>query len=1008
MLETHQELRGRLASLRDARDHPVYLLEHGLSKPEAAQLTDDVREAIRDHPPSSDWWQTHPLPLLVVATEVGYMYRGTGTDFWPRLSARLGCSFEDEDRRALSQMFAFQCKSLRGVTPPDTPWSRAFCHIAWPITHAILPVEFHHPLASALLTLDFAVDQGTPTERIAQALRSAAQRCGGVRFETWLQQSELAANIVRQLLGQADLVMIEPSAAERLRADLVDNTEVANELDAARSRQRRLSTQRRSVAIEQTEDKLIGALRLHAADGQLRLYATLPALPDGRSAETQQLLRRRRCMIRPFGVGRPIVAERVLSGLPLPLDLERWPATDVAFLPDLDGLGLGAGPTSQLARLCFDTRLPVLLRVADDGEVATQVRSRGAVVGPKYWVLTGATRGSIRAAGTRVVGEPADVLCVEVDTTVPPARSWLQSQGCEVRSSTNLRVLGDPPLSPFSRTPEHTADDAVFIRLTGLAEEDLRLSVSRGGQETAVEVSHDCVLELLAPDANGLVELRTTDGAKASVAIVSRRPPPEVCWIEAFGEALSTTTLLQRDLAVHIGATCGLYDVPARASLSWLGTEQVVGEARLPSVPATLGAEAEIWRDLLTEQVLEQVTRQPEVTLCLDLGGIACRSWLLEREVKDFWWETDERGSPHALSDGGPLETWAIPARAALAPPAPTPHEEDGLYLLVARSSDRVYLAGGVCVGVASSDTWDLARPARLLRQRRGSGAAVGLEQLIEAYIAWQAASAVALLADLQRRRLGYQLDQWVAETVCGERWVQVEFAPSRRTERDPWSALISACREMEVGFDPVVTLSPDEETRLRTIVVTKLRERFPDLWQVVEVGAPARDDWYEGFDDVFAEAYEEMSNQHFYACRLDRAEALAEADPGSPPEEWRQALHRAYERATAADLSELVYPTGGGDELRALHYGAMSTSDIVEELDRWSARSTSALQGRRWSREELEVCFLLWTNPGEAEARGWRSLCDRLLTDRCTARAVRYAAVRARAMRSLMRGEVT
>ena len=53
-------------------------------------LRDAVRSTLFIHSIESEWWRMHDLPLIVAATEVGYRYRGTGTDFWPLLEKELG------------------------------------------------------------------------------------------------------------------------------------------------------------------------------------------------------------------------------------------------------------------------------------------------------------------------------------------------------------------------------------------------------------------------------------------------------------------------------------------------------------------------------------------------------------------------------------------------------------------------------------------------------------------------------------------------------------------------------------------------------------------------------------------------------------------------------------------------------------------------------------------------------------------------------------------------------
>ena len=67
---------------------PVYALEHNLDRKTLA-LARRVYQSIPDSELSLNI-RIAPLPLLVLATEVGYRYRGTGTDFWPILEQEIG------------------------------------------------------------------------------------------------------------------------------------------------------------------------------------------------------------------------------------------------------------------------------------------------------------------------------------------------------------------------------------------------------------------------------------------------------------------------------------------------------------------------------------------------------------------------------------------------------------------------------------------------------------------------------------------------------------------------------------------------------------------------------------------------------------------------------------------------------------------------------------------------------------------------------------------------------
>ena len=61
----------------------VFLIENGLSRDDIHQLLYLVAERAEMHQFTRRAWTDFPLSICVAVTEIGYEYRGTGTDFWP-------------------------------------------------------------------------------------------------------------------------------------------------------------------------------------------------------------------------------------------------------------------------------------------------------------------------------------------------------------------------------------------------------------------------------------------------------------------------------------------------------------------------------------------------------------------------------------------------------------------------------------------------------------------------------------------------------------------------------------------------------------------------------------------------------------------------------------------------------------------------------------------------------------------------------------------------------------
>jgi hypothetical protein len=129
---------------------PVFLIEHGLDPEALAEMLHLVGTYARMEGLAPARWPNATLPLAVAITETGYGYRGTGTEFWPRLSRDLGVVISGADRLAVRALFERLSQRLGTPKPHRSDWARNYSNIAWPIRNALAPLEIHRPLASAL------------------------------------------------------------------------------------------------------------------------------------------------------------------------------------------------------------------------------------------------------------------------------------------------------------------------------------------------------------------------------------------------------------------------------------------------------------------------------------------------------------------------------------------------------------------------------------------------------------------------------------------------------------------------------------------------------------------------------------------------------------------------------------------------------------------------------------------------------------------------------------------
>lgn len=205
-----------LSLARDSTRFPVFALEHGLANEDIAQIKSVLRASLISQPlQPSDW-----LLWVVYATELGYDY--TGEEYWQ--------SFEEQtprwsysDRIQIKNWFVKFQTTYNGVLPEGS-WAEHFTIIAWPITHAILPVYLQRQFALALFSLRFNLATMTSLDpQIIGRLLTENAHIPTTRFQEFLQQEVLVGRIVLALLGESTSDTnqpIYPNTLERIVCDL--------------------------------------------------------------------------------------------------------------------------------------------------------------------------------------------------------------------------------------------------------------------------------------------------------------------------------------------------------------------------------------------------------------------------------------------------------------------------------------------------------------------------------------------------------------------------------------------------------------------------------------------------------------------------------------------------------------------------------------------------------------------------------------------------------------------
>lgn len=995
--EQQRQLEIRYAGLRDSRDGAVFFVEHGLDDDEVEDLTGRVRDALREHSLESGWWDMHSLPLIVAATEIGYRYRGSGTNFWPVLEEDLGVGLTGASRERVRDLFVSASERYRGAQPPGTPWAKAFHLIAWPITHALLPHEFHRPLATALANLRGSV-AGFDDRSLYRAVRAAAAE-GSSRFETFLDNSELVVSVARSLLGEGTSDL-SPTAMERIAIDLRADNVARRSLDLARRMQR---VARRREPPQPTPSKPLrlmrGTLQIRVRDGGLALEASFPALDSEFAQSMRRALRQRRYTPRLWGVTNPIPSDQILSGLPFTLKLGSIPAEDAPVFQDLAELNVDDEVLRTLAAFELTLSVPAVFRVNAEGDTAQLVRGTEISGFREYLVLTDElwrSEGPFTALGT--VG-PYN--CYRVVPRSHESVQLLEGLGYRVRFGISITVAGDPPLANSSdEGPSFYVGDSILIVPKQSYPDGLRIGLGEDVVSTDSQIVH-----LSVPEGRFSLRLSSGDETREiSFKGVRTELPVYVplCHIDLHSSETTIQALLNGSFTFVVDGRAPLAGLRLVMELEAAGTHHVVAGS-IGALPQVVTLDAEPWATLLEDVTRDLLQSVNEARLTVRVGHLATRSWVLERKVRPCWWEFDENGNASLKNETGNLRFGEVLADAPFLPP----RAMSGTLGSEARLLVPVGLQG-IEYGSAELSTTLCLSPAQttltvyqgskpdLQRRRRGKGNGIGLQDLVEAYLRWSLAESEHLIAEFKRRQISTELDKWLAELCCGREWARRELD---RTVINPWGRLVEVCQETRLGLDSYVELSSGDEHRVLEIAVAKIQEGLPDLWVYMDTEYKLSAEDYEMLDDACISAYEELSRSYEQLGEKQLGSRIGEGDPSadSSPGAWAAVLKQVNQEMELSGLAEMLLPTNRASELVGIDIAMMSLDDLTRELALWLRGARKALVGSPPSEDLVKGSLALWIEPEVAVDLDWRGAIDTLMVDRLVARAVRYVALRAR-----------
>jgi len=387
--EWQQRLEEHFQSIRDQRepDHPIFVLEHGLSDDEVARISTTLRSHLEHDEPS----KKHFLPWAVHASEIGYKF--AGDEYWKSFETSMS-GWQGQWRPLIRNYFQRFCEEYGGAKPTGA-WAGNRTIICWPITHAILPLDLQRQLAKAVFELRVEILPVLHEQPVTlgELIRNHCHRAGcPSRFKEITQQP--------QLIGQIAKALVLPKNERRTQALILPPTlaRISEDLEKEKSSKAWLDVVKRKVKTAfnfsqpsgthpkyEPEQRILRARSLEPLR-VLRPSATNGCdwdvhveLPDFRPLlslypDLEQLLEQSRCQVKGSS-GRPLARGSLCYGK-RNVQLDDWPAGDQPLIEFIESGGDHKDSSKHLSGFCSLQPGPTWLFKIDEDGFATELRTR--------------------------------------------------------------------------------------------------------------------------------------------------------------------------------------------------------------------------------------------------------------------------------------------------------------------------------------------------------------------------------------------------------------------------------------------------------------------------------------------------------------------------------------------------------------------------------------------------------------------------------------------------------
>lgn len=956
-----------LARQRDGRN--IYLIEHGLDRDKIEELLYLVGLRAGLHQFTKQAWQDFPLSLCVTVTEIGYEYRGTGTDFWPMIESAINVEIPIPQRGVISDLFRDCARRFGTVRPLDDAWSSVFPHIAWPIRNAMVPREVHGPLARLVREFLSQTRSMSVTRTMLPGLWELARGFDSRRLESWLQDDDLALAVIGHLVtGRAGDLSMEPGFMQRLSEDLRSESEV-----------RRL-------------ERVIKARRLARYQGLGNLpKATYELLLD--EAEAYGLAVRGPCLT-------PAEIEAVRSELDTPLSnltvtvgarsttLERFLSGDAVFI----GRPISEVPQPQVTGIDEPEWLEAVIVPAqgllfrDEGDDGYQTQLR-----PTDRVTSGLSFYELVLEGL-TSNEWGDGLYHFVSGT-PEGDDVLARHGIHVKAEPLFDFLGGLTLQNDAATVSQAFGRSVQAR----TRIPVAIIAERLDQPESIEFRLDDDRWHTLPMTEGIWTLSPIDTSKAPpIDLVFRDiEPPAPVTLSLQPNGIGLLEIARGAGVLHLSTPITLHDVDIDIMLESSDGQSKAVRIRTPGSPTRITFDQPEFSEFRSAARL-WTGGGMHARLRVHAEELDARSWILAAPEPE--WKYDRRSRKWIREGQEPVESLVC-----------DPVTSCTTFLLSSPFSTNLSSGYGLLRPTASSDaalrSCVLEEPEagtileglphcvgdQILRLAETQDDACGLTNGFEAYLSWSLAKAKTAIGESLRSNACRCLEDRLVAALCGDLWINTEKS-CRGLGTGFHRRLVAEALRAGLACDTTAfsPLNEDEKLELTGFLEDGFRRALPAPDLIV---IPDGEMWPE-MDDAVIDAWERLSEK-----ATSNGTSELEFDAGNADGSWQKVVVRARDAARLPELTALLLPSKRAANLERVLYESSHLDDLIAALV--SSHADAQSRSGRWiAPADLRALLYLFLAPERVmDDPEWRGRLLRFGADRFTARAVRYTALRYRAM---------